>query len=64
MLLNTVIIMHLLYRRVSAIACCSVKNIAISAAGLGFNSRAGQIGQCYQRLATAAMFFGVVLSRR
>ena len=33
-----------------------VKLIAVGAGGLGFDSRAGQIGQCCHRLATAATF--------
>ena len=39
------------------------KDIAIGAGGLRFDSRAGQIGLCRQRLATAATFFAQVLSR-
>ena len=35
----------------------AVSDIAAGAGGLGFHSRVGQIGQCRQRLSTAATFF-------
>ena len=45
---------HLL--QINRLVTSVVMHIAIEAGGLGFDSRASLIGQCRQRLVTAAMF--------
>ena len=52
-----------LYRRHAIHAAASHQVISTSEEGLWFDSRAGQIGQCLPRLATAVMFLRICVAQ-